>query len=285
MITIDINKQLHTSGGHVDLNVNLQIKKNEFVALSGVSGSGKTTLLRIIAGLEDANGEIEVFGQKWLRDKRKLPVQKRGIGFVFQDYALFPNMNVLENLLYVNKDKELAKHLLELTDLFELKNRYPNTLSGGQKQRVALCRAMMKRPKILLMDEPLSALDVKMRTKLQHDILTLHKEFDTTTIMVSHDPSEMYRLASRVLVLDSGKIIKDGSAKKTLLKTSGSQKFTLQGELLDIIKADVINIAVVAIGQQIVEIVLDSCEAKSFQIGQSVQVSTKAFSPSISMIK
>lgn len=285
MIKIDINKQLHTSNGHVDLDVNLQIKKNEFVALSGVSGSGKTTLLRIIAGLEEAEGEVEVFGQKWLSAKHKLPVQKRGIGFVFQDYALFSNMNVLDNLLYVNKDKELAYHLLELTDLLELKQRYPNNLSGGQKQRVSLCRAMMKRPKILLMDEPLSALDAQMRTKLQHDILALHKEFDTTTIMVSHDPSEMYRLSSRVLVLNHGKIIKDGSAKEILLKTSGSQKFTLQGELLDIIKADVINIAVVAIGQQIVEVVLDSSEAKNFKIGQNVNVSTKAFSPTISVIK
>lgn len=285
MIKININKQLHTSNGHVDLNVNLQIKKNEFVALSGVSGSGKTTLLRIIAGLEDAKGEIEVFGQQWLKDKHKLPVQKRGIGFVFQDYALFPNMSVLENLLFVNKDKKLAEHLLELTDLLELKQRYPNNLSGGQKQRVSLCRAMMNRPKILLMDEPLSALDVDMRTKLQHDILALHKEFDTTTVMVSHDPSEMYRLSSRVLVLNHGKIVKDGSAKEILLKTSGSQKFTLQGELLDIIKADVINIAVVAIGQQIVEIVLDSSEAKKFQIGQGVHVSTKAFSPTISAVK
>lgn len=285
MIKIKVQKKLHTSNGHVDLAVDIQIKKSEFVALSGVSGSGKTTLLRILAGLEDADGDIEVFGSKWQDSKHKLPPQQRGIGFVFQDYALFANMSVLENLLYVNKDKALAEHLLKLTELTELKNRYPNSLSGGQKQRVSLCRALMKRPKILLMDEPLSALDAEMRTKLQHDILALHKEFGTTTIMVSHDPSEMYRLASRVLVLQNSKIIKDGSAKNTLLKTSGSQKFTLQGELLDIIKADIINIAVVAIGQQIVEVVLDSSEAKTFQIGQTVQVSTKAFSPTISAIK
>lgn len=284
MINIDISKKLHTVSGHVDLDVNLHIQKNEFVALSGVSGSGKTTLLRILAGLEDAQGEIDVFGTKWLDKKHKLPPQQRGIGFVFQDYALFPNMSVLENLLFVSKDKQLAFHLLELTELIELQNRYPNTLSGGQKQRVSLCRALMKRPKILLMDEPLSALDADMRTKLQTDILKLHREFETTTIIVSHDPSEIYRLASRVLVLQHGKIIKDGLAKDILLKTSGSQKFTLQGELLDIIKADVINIAVVAIGQQIVEIVLDSREAKSFTIGQSVLVSTKAFSPSITVI-
>lgn len=284
MLKIDIKKELHTSSGHVELDVNIDIKKHEFVALSGVSGSGKTTLLRIIAGLEEAKGQIEAFGTPWLNERHKLSVQKRGIGFVFQDYALFSNMSVIQNLLYVNKDKALAEHLLELTDLLELKDRYPNTLSGGQKQRVSLCRAMMNRPKILLMDEPLSALDMEMRTKLQHDILSLHKEFETTTIMVSHDPSEMYRLASRTLVLEHGKIVKDGSAKEILLKTSGSQKFTLQGELLDIIKADVIYVAVVAIGQQIVEIVLDSSEAKNFRVGQKVQVSTKAFSPIISSL-
>ena len=285
MIKLDIKKRLFTTNGHVDLDVDIKIKKNEFVALSGVSGSGKTTLLRVLAGLEEASGEIDVFGTQWLSSKKSLPPQERGIGFVFQDYALFPNMNVLQNLLFVSKDIELAEHLLELTGLSELKERFPHMLSGGQRQRVSLCRALMKRPKILLMDEPLSALDPEMRTKLQHDILRLHKEFDTTTIMVSHDPSEMYRLASRVLVLDHGKIIKEGLAKDILLKTQGSQKFTLQGELLDIKKADVIYIAIVAIGQQIVEIVLDSNEAKSFKIGQSVQVSTKAFSPSLSDIK
>ena len=285
MIKLDIKKRLFTTNGHVDLDVDIKIKKNEFVALSGVSGSGKTTLLRVLAGLEEASGEIDVFGTQWLSSKKSLPPQERGIGFVFQDYALFPNMNVLQNLLFVSKDIKLAEHLLELTGLRELKERFPHMLSGGQRQRVSLCRALMKRPKILLMDEPLSALDPEMRTKLQHDILRLHKEFDTTTIMVSHDPSEMYRLASRVLVLDHGKIIKEGLAKDILLKTQGSQKFTLQGELLDIKKADVIYIAIVAIGQQIVEIVLDSNEAKSFKIGQSVQVSTKAFSPSLSDIK
>ncbi len=282
MIKIDIDKKLHGSNGEMALHVNLEIMQGDFVALSGQSGSGKTTLLRILAGLEEASGEINVFGTAWLDGKKKLPPQERGIGFVFQDYALFANMTVIQNLLYVQKDEKLANHLLELTELSELKNRYPNTLSGGQKQRVSLCRALMKRPKILLMDEPLSALDPDMRTKLQHDILTLHKEFGTTTIMVSHDPSEIYRLASRVLVLEQGKITQDGTTKEILLHTRGSQKFTFSGELLEIIKADVIYIAVVAIGQQIVEIVVDSHEVKNFTIGQKVQVSTKAFSPSLS---
>ena len=281
MIKIDISKKLHGSSGMMDMNINLDIKEGDFVALSGKSGSGKTTLLRILAGLEEVEGTIKVADELWLEGKRSLAPQKRKIGYVFQDYALFPNMSVEENLLFVNQDRALAGHLLKITELSELKNRLPNTLSGGQQQRVSLCRAMMNRPKLLLMDEPLSALDPDMRTKLQNEILTLHKEFGTTTIMVSHDPSEIYRLASRVLVLDQGKIINDGNPKDVLLKTQGSQKFSFEGELLDITKVDVIYIAIVSIGQQLVEVVVSSDEAKNLQIGQSVNVSTKAFAPMI----
>ncbi|MBP7741754.1 MAG: ATP-binding cassette domain-containing protein [Aliarcobacter sp.] len=281
MIHIDINKELHGSNGIMNLNINLDIKKGEFVALSGLSGSGKTTLLRILAGLEIANGAIKIGNDIWLNEKFILPIQKREIGFVFQDYALFPNFTVMQNLLYVKKDKKLAKYLLEVTEMYELKDRHPNTLSGGQKQRVSLCRALMNKPKLLLMDEPLSALDPYMRTKLQNEIKTLHNEFETTTIMVSHDPSEMYRLASRVLVLDYGKIINDGLAKDILLKTKGSQKLSFEGELLDIIELDVIKVAIISIASQLVEVVISNEEAKSLEIGQKVSVSTKAFTPNI----
>ncbi len=285
MVSINIHKTLLGSVGQMDLDVDITVNEHAFVALAGQSGSGKTTLLRILAGLEKAEGVITVSEDVWQKRGTILAPQKRGIGFVFQEYALFANMSVQENLLYVTKDHDLAKHLLEMTDLYELRDRLPATLSGGQKQRVSLCRAMMNRPKLLLMDEPLSALDPAMRTKLQHDILKLHKEFGTTTIMVSHDPSEIYRLADRVIVLDQGKVVQDGTPKEVLLKTQGSQKFSLTGELLDIVKADVIHIAVVAIGQQIVEVVLDADEAASFVIGERVQVSTKAFSPSLSKLK
>ena len=282
MIKIDINKSLHGSNGDMNLDVNLDIKEGDFIALAGQSGSGKTTLLRILAGLEDASGVLSISDEIWLDENMELPPQKRKIGFVFQDYALFPNMSVQENLLFVNNDKELASHLLSITELTELKQRLPNTLSGGQKQRVSLCRAMMNRPKLLLMDEPLSALDPSMRTKLQQEILTLHKEFKTTTIMVSHDPSEIYRLASRVIVLDQGKIVDDGTPKDILLKTAGSQKFSFEGELLDIKKVDVIYVAIVSIGQQLVEIVVSSDEVKNLTIGDRITVGTKAFTPTIS---
>ncbi|WP_152054783.1 ABC transporter ATP-binding protein [Aliarcobacter butzleri] len=281
MIEIKINKPLHGSNGTMNLDIDLKINKGEFVALSGLSGSGKTTLLRILAGLENATGTLKIDNEYWLNEKYSKDSQKRDIGFVFQDYALFPNFTVLQNLLYVKKDKELAKHLLDMTDMYELKDRYPNSLSGGQKQRVSLSRALMNKPKLLLMDEPLSALDPQMRTKLQNEILTLHKEFNTTTIMVSHDPSEIYRLASRVLVLDYGKIVNDSLPKDILLKTKGSQKFSFEGELLDIVRVDVIDIAIISIGQQLVEIVLTKEESKTLKIGQKVNVSTKAFTPNI----
>jgi len=282
MIKIDITKKLHGADGNMNLNINLQIKEGDFIALAGQSGSGKTTLLRILAGLEEAEGTIQIGNDIWLDGKKSLAPQKRKIGFVFQDYALFANMSVEDNLLFVNKDKQLAKRLLEITELSKLKKRLPNTLSGGQKQRVSLCRAMMNRPRLLLMDEPLSALDPAMRTKLQNEILLLHKEFDTTTIMVSHDPSEIYRLASRVVVLELGQIINDGTPKEVLLQTSGSQKFCFEGELLEIVKIDVIFMAIVAIGQQLVEVVISEYEARILKVGESVKVSTKAFAPTIS---
>ena len=284
MINIQVTKELYGSQSSMNLEIDLSIEEGSFIALSGQSGSGKTTLLRILAGLEKADGFIQVGEDVFQKGNFVKATQKRNIGFVFQDYALFENMSVLQNLLFVAKDTELAFKLLEMTELTQLQDRLPNTLSGGQKQRVSLCRAMMKRPKLLLMDEPLSALDVEMRNRLQREILALHKEFQTTTILVSHDPSEIYKLADRVVVLSQGKIIKDGSVKEILRQTQGSQKFSFRGELLDIIKADIVFIAVVSIGQQIVEVVLDEEEIKEFTVGDEVQVGTKAFAPTLSLV-
>ena len=281
MIKIAIEKELLGADGPMQLEVNLQIQKGEFVAISGASGSGKTTLLRIIAGLESATGSIVVNDMHWLEKNRARKPQKRHVGFVFQDYALFENMTLIENLLFVKKDPALATRLLALSDLTQLQNRYPQTLSGGQKQRLSLCRAMMQTPEILLLDEPLSALDQQMRQKLQTDILTLHKEFGTTTIMVTHEPSEIYRLASRLIRLEQGKIIQDGAPKELLLQTTGSQKLSFIGTLLELKKVDTIVVAIVAIGQQIVEVVLSEKDAQNFTLGQSITLSTKAFAPTL----
>ncbi len=281
MVDIKITKRLHGARGEMELSVNLTLSAGSFTALTGPSGSGKSTLLRILAGLESADGEIKVSQKRWLANNKSLPPQQRDVGLLFQDYALFEHMSVRQNLLFVQKDPALADALLESTGLSELANRRPAYLSGGQKQRVALCRALMRRPKLLLLDEPLSALDPAMRLTLQHEILKLHREFGTTTLMVSHDPAEIYRMAQRVIRLENGKITADGTPGDVLLKRSGSQKFSFEGEVLEIQKRDAVYVAVVAIGQQIVEVVTDTRTAKNLQIGQQVTVATKAFAPVI----
>ena len=282
MIYIDVEKKLFSSSGEIDLKVNVKIKKGEFIAIKGSSGSGKTTLLRIIAGLEKSKGEIIVFDKVWQNEKIFLPPQKREVGFVFQDYALFPNMSVLDNLLYVNKDKKFALKLLEMVDLISLKDRYPQMLSGGQKQRVALIRAIIKKPKILLLDEPFSALDPIMREKLQNDLILIHKEFKLTTIMVSHMPSEIYKLANRVVTIEKGEILNISSAINSLLGCKGSEKFSIEGKIIDIIKADILNIAIIDIGNKLVEVVISEYDKEQLKIGDIVSISTKAFNLNIS---
>ena len=284
MLKINIHKKLQGIKENMSLDISLDIKKGEFIALSGHSGSGKTTLLRIIAGLEESSGTIIFDGNIWQKDTYKLKPQKRNIGFVFQDYALFENMSIQENLLYVKNDPILANQLLEMTELISIKHLMPSTLSGGQKQRVAICRAMMNNPNLLLLDEPLSALDNTIRKKLQKDILSLHKQFNTTVIMVSHDSSEIYNLASRIITLDNGKIINDGKTQEILLKENDNQNLKFQAELLDIKKIDDINHAIISIGQQLVEIVISNNELKDLTIGDSILVSIKALNPTITKL-
>jgi len=229
MIKLDIKKQLN----EFILDVKFDVKKNEFIAINGVSGSGKTTILRIIAGLEKAKGEVIVENEIWQNKKLFLPPQKREVGFVFQDFALFPNMSILENLLYVKKDIDFANYLLKLVELEEIKNRYPNSLSGGQKQRVALARALMRKPKILLLDEPFSALDEKLREKLQNYIIKLHNQFNLTTIIVSHSTSEIYKLANRVININRGKIVNIKTPKPSKAKVIKKDKNQIVLELAD----------------------------------------------------
>ncbi len=235
LIEIDIQKK------SPNMDIKLSIDRYEFVALSGISGSGKTTLLRILAGLEEAKGQIKVDNKVWLSSNIFLPPQKRNIGFVFQDYALFDNMSVKDNLLYISNDKELANHLLSITHLDRFADSYPQNLSGGQKQRVSLCRAIMNKPQILLLDEPLSALDIDMRDKLQNEILLLHKEFKMTTIMVSHNQNEIYRLANRIIYIDNGKIVDSSTTIQNIqlegkiISLSDTKNIFKKGDMLKLV--------------------------------------------------
>ena len=206
MLRMHIEKPLHGSSGAMTLSVNQEVDKGDFVVIMGESGAGKSTLLRIIAGLEKAQGEITLDGAVWQDARKTLPIQQRNVGFVFQDYALFDNMSVKENLLFVNPDTPLADELLEMMEIAPIAQRNVTKLSGGQKQRVALARALMRRPKLLLMDEPLSALDPRMRRKLSRQIIALHERFGMTTLMVSHDVTEAKAMATRLWFVESGSV-------------------------------------------------------------------------------
>jgi molybdate transport system ATP-binding protein len=172
----------------------------------------------------------------------------------------------------VENDRKLAEELLEVTELTELKDRYPNTLSGGQKQRVAICRALMRKPKILILDEPFSALDIEMREKLQNEIAFFHKSFNLTTIMVSHMFSEIYKLANKVIKLNKGKMI---LGDKSLLLDN--KNFSIEGKIVDFVKADILNIAIVSIGNKLVEIVISNKEKERLNIGDNIIISSKSF--------
>lgn len=282
MIEFSLKKELFGVNENMELNVKISFKSGSFISLSGESGSGKTTILRCLAGLEKANGFIKVDNEIWQDEKIFLSPQKRRIGFVFQDYALFENLSVKDNFLFVEKDINHCNKLLDMLGLMSLKDRYPTNLSGGQKQRVALGRAMMRKPKLLLLDEPLSALDPHLRARLQDEISKIQDMFKTTTILVSHDPNEIYKLANYMFVLKNGKIVKKGTPKEILLKTSGSQKFAFSGTLLNLEKIDTIFVATVSVGQQITEVALAS--DLGLRIGDEVTISSKAFNLNISKI-
>jgi len=214
-LSISITKAMLTSEGKTNLEVDAQISGNELLCLFGHSGAGKTTILRILAGLTKPDkGRIVFNDTVWFDSDRKinLPPQERNVGYMFQDYALFPNMTVEKNISFAQKEKnkEEVDKLMELFDLQILKNQHPAKLSGGQKQRVALARALAAKPNVLLLDEPLSALDYDMRLALQHEIKKAHDLLNTVTLMVSHDLQEVYHLASSVIVLKNGAVINQG---------------------------------------------------------------------------
>ncbi len=207
MVQMAFRRTLQGSSGAMVLDVDMQIDRGDFIVIMGESGVGKSTLLRILAGLEEAEGSIVCDKEVWLKGNKALPVQQRNVGFVFQDYALFDNMRVVENLLYVHHDPTFAQSLLEMMEIAPIAHRNVQKLSGGQKQRVALARALMRRPKLLLMDEPLSALDPRMRRKLTGEITMLHKRFAMTTLMVSHDVHEAKEMATRLWFVEQGKVV------------------------------------------------------------------------------
>jgi iron(III) transport system ATP-binding protein len=237
-------------------NINVNIEQGELLCILGPSGCGKTTLLRIIAGLETADsGRIFING----KDSTFLPSSKRNFGIVFQSYALFPNMTVMENILFGLKQKKemtsaerkkKAIDMLSLVDLCEHQNKYPRQLSGGQQQRTAIARAIALSPSYLLLDEPLSALDAKVRAKLRTEIRTLQRKIGITTIMVTHDQEEALTMADRIIVMNNAVIeqvanphtIYNYPASRFVADFIGTMNFYDEGEAMHGIRPEKIKV-------------------------------------------
>jgi iron(III) transport system ATP-binding protein len=196
--------------------VDLDINRSEFICILGPSGCGKTTLLRMIAGLEKPDSGIFLFDNK---DYTSVPERLRHFGMVFQSYSLFPNLTIAENVAYglhcrswTNADiSSRVREMLDLVDLADQRDKYQTQLSGGQQQRIALARALAPRPHVLLLDEPLSALDAKVRRSLRQEVRKLQRTLNITTIMVTHDQEEALTMADRVVVMDKGRIVQIGT--------------------------------------------------------------------------
>jgi molybdate transport system ATP-binding protein len=287
MIKFNFKRQMRTPQGQEWLDIDLNIEKGEFVALFGESGAGKTTFLRILAGLTDPQeGYIEVDGEIWFDSRKRInrPIQQRKTGFVFQENNLFPHMTVRENLEYACGDKKMHGSIdewLMTMGLRGLEGQKPDQISGGQKQRVALVRALINQPKILLLDEPLSDLDMNARLNLQDEIIKVYQKTKITTVLVSHDLSEVFKLSKKVLVIERGKITRSGSPQEVFVNNDLSGKFKFTGEIMEIHRDGVINILTISIGNNVTKVVASDEEIAGLTIGNKVIVAAKAFNPLI----
>ncbi|HEX5152180.1 MAG TPA: ATP-binding cassette domain-containing protein [Parafilimonas sp.] len=275
MIDFALQKKLHTADGEMQLQVNVQVESGKFVSLYGSSGAGKTSILRMLAGfMKPDSGHITMNNAVWFDAQKHINIepQQRRTGFVFQDYALFPNMNVRENIafgLHKNSARGFVNELLELTGLTMLAPRKIQTLSGGQKQRVALARAIATKPLLLLLDEPLSAIDSVMRAQLQTTLLEVHKRFNLTTILVSHDMDEIIKLSGTIIHLEQGTIQQNTTPAEFFL--NGSDTMPLTGNIVSIEANGIKSMTVVLVNNRIIKINSIEVNAK-FTIGEKVEI-------------
>lgn len=290
MIQYRIHKMLRDAMGEMPLELDLSIKQGERVALYGRSGAGKTSALRMLAGLMKPDaGRIEVNGQCWFDSSLAVNLKpgRRNIGFVFQDYALFPNMTVLENLRFAQSRPASGRpitDLLEIMELGALQNSRPGRLSGGQQQRVALARALVSEPELLLLDEPMAALDPEIRSRVQHYLLEAHRQYGFTLVVISHDAGDIFNLADRVCLMERGRITRQGTPDEVFLHKAASGKFQFTGVVLRLEKEDLVWVVTVQIQSQLVKVVVLEEEAAGLAVGDRVRVATKAFNPILTRI-
>jgi molybdate transport system ATP-binding protein len=266
------------------LDVSFDIPRGKITALFGPSGAGKSSILRLISGLEKAEGGFITNRTEVWFDKSQginLHPQQRSVGFVFQDYALFPHMTVEKNVAYGVKEKwrrNEIKDLIAIAGLSGYEQYYPTQLSGGQKQRVSLMRAIARKPDILLLDEPFSALDWQTRIKLQEDVKNIIKQFNVTTLYVTHDVTEVYKLANNVIVLESGKEVKRGTPEEVFLGKRLSTRVQVTGKVVGIEHDSIMASVTIIHADQFFKTLIDTEELKSLnlQIGDDVIVGVKS---------
>jgi len=287
MIHFAVKKRLIGADGPFDLDLDESVGPGECLGLFGPSGSGKTTLLRLLCGLDAPDrGRIEVDGEVWFDSASAIDVgpRDRRVGMVFQDYALFPNMTVRQNLVFAAReraDRDRVGDLLSFTGLGNLADRRPGTLSGGQRQRVAVSRALVSRPRLLLLDEPLSALDPSMRRDLQDLLVRVRTEFGVPTILVSHDVQEVLRTCDGVLRMELGRKSARGAPLQVFGSGGVSTKFRLVCEVLEIASAGPAAVETLLHGQDLLRVVLSTREASELAVGDRVAAGAKAFSPMV----
>lgn len=282
MISMKISKKIFSSDGPRTLSVDLDINRREFISFFGPSGAGKTTTLRMLAGLtKPDSGTIVVNGRTWFDSEKKinLPVQKRNVGYVFQNYALFPTMTVRQNLEYAaGKNAASIDMIMLMMGLEAFGNVLPARLSGGQRQRVALARTLVRAPDILLLDEPLSAIDHQMRCTLQGEIVKLHRQFNLTSIIITHDITEIFTMADMVAVFGNGAVQTHGTPD-AVFGHHLSTKFRVTGKIVAIKTSDVASVITVQAGGSQTKVVVDVEQTDQFCAGQDVVVAAKAFAP------
>lgn len=256
-------------------NVSLDISDGEIVSILGPSGCGKTTLLNMILGIAECDEGQIVFDGKDITDT---PMEKRGFNIVFQDYALFPNLNVYKNIVYGlrnNKNistKEEVDELIHLLGLEPHLDKKIEQLSGGQKQRVALARTMVMKPKILLLDEPLSALDGVIKESIKDRIKTIAKEFNLTTIIVTHDPEEALTLSDRVMILNEGGVSQYGKPEEIIMSPQNDFVKAFILNQLEIKKNNIFRLFAEQLQMQTVQTQLQA-QALQAKLQQNIQVS------------
>jgi molybdate transport system ATP-binding protein len=292
MIRVDVRKKLSLATGEAHLEAAFALEPGAFVTLHGPSGAGKTTLLKILAGLvQPETGTVTVGDETWLDTRRKLsvPPQRRAVGLVFQDYALFPNLTVRENVAFGLDDPKhrgRVTDLLERTGLAGMANRMPATLSGGQQQRVALARTLVRQPKLLLLDEPFAALDAATKSTLRNELLAFHRQFGLTTILVSHDPVEIYQLPDYQLEMDHGRLVRQGFPRDLAGAAAQPGEIELPGRVLSVTgMGQQYLVRVQTDAQQVVAVVVLAEEARGLAVGDAIRLTARLLDARIARVE